>query len=188
MSGQRLSAIASVWLGKHDHVGVIGSGVETDGKPEAPRPAQGQTPEETVERNAQRVDPSLVGFENQMDEAEETGGDGRSRPETDSFGQSFEGVTAKEELLCEPDREKGQPPFRRGSSQVDAMQGESMERAAAGEVNGNENEDRRDDPPQESEGESSPRTGDERQSVGGELFPPDPGHGPCDGRDTCEIQ
>src|ERR1700756_3289981 len=101
MPGQRLAGIPSVWLRKHDHVSVIRSGVETDSKPEAPRPAEGQTPKKAVERKAQRVDPSLVGFEYQVDEAEETGRDGRSRPETDPLGQSFKGVPAKQELFCE---------------------------------------------------------------------------------------
>jgi hypothetical protein len=52
---QGLAIVAGVRFGKYHHIGVVGDGMEPDGKPQTPGAPHGQTPEQPVEANTDAI-------------------------------------------------------------------------------------------------------------------------------------
>src|SRR5215472_14720291 len=73
MAGDGFAVITGIGFSENDHVSVVGRGVKSHGKPKAAGSSQCQAPEKTIERNAGRVDPVLMRFEDEMDESEDRG-------------------------------------------------------------------------------------------------------------------
>src|SRR4051812_27776966 len=127
VSGNRLTIVPGVRLREDDHVGIVRSCVKPRREPKASRPAQCKAPEQSIERDADGVDPVLVRLEQQVHQAEERREHNRRRPEADSLAQSLQKVPAEEEFFPKAQRKHRESPEHCVVNKIAAVERESME-------------------------------------------------------------